>query len=598
MITLQRLKWNNVFSYGKGNEIEFDKYQIVQLLGKNGHGKSSIGLILEEVLYNKNSKGIKKGDILNRYVSDKSYSIELTFEKDADQYEIKVTRGSTQTVKLLKNGDDISSHTATNTFKTIEEIIGVDHKTFSQLIYQSSSSSLEFLTATDTNRKKFLIDLLNLNKYVEAFEVFKSLAKEVEDEVKSIETKISTTKAWLDKHGKELLEIKEFYPVLQPPEKDREKLAELSSSLKTISATNKRISQNNEYIKLQKAIPVEALSKVVPQPEDTTPLVKEIAEQETVIKNSKAFIKRINDMPDACPTCKQSIDKSQYEASLKEEKDKIESASLLLKSLEAKLHELEKAHKEFKRIAQYKSDWESYHSLIDAGLPSELIDKEEIEKSIKELQEAIQNIESEITSIEKKNRDIAAHNSKVEVISEQMSEMKKDMEEYSEKLKIVSDKLSTIQLLQKTFGTNGLVAFKIECLVKDLEELTNKYLAELSDGRFQLYFKVVSDKLNVIITDNGKDIDILALSSGEKARVNTSTLLAIRKLMQNLSKTRINLLILDETIENLDVDGKEKLIEVLVQEEHLNTILISHGYTHPLLEKLSVIKENNISRIE
>jgi DNA repair exonuclease SbcCD ATPase subunit len=68
--------------------------------------------------------------------------------------------------------------------------------------------------------------------------------------------------------------------------------------------------------------------------------------------------------------------------------------------------------------------------------------------------------------------------------------------------------------------------------------------------------------------------------------------------MQSLSNSRINLLILDETIENLDTEGKEKLVEVLLAEEHLNTFVISHGFSHPLLEKIQVIKNKNISRIE
>jgi ABC-type molybdenum transport system ATPase subunit/photorepair protein PhrA len=68
--------------------------------------------------------------------------------------------------------------------------------------------------------------------------------------------------------------------------------------------------------------------------------------------------------------------------------------------------------------------------------------------------------------------------------------------------------------------------------------------------------------------------------------------------MQSLSQSRINLLILDETIEALDVDGKEKLIEVLLKEESLNTVLVSHGFSHPLLEKVHVVKRNNISKIE
>jgi DNA repair exonuclease SbcCD ATPase subunit len=184
-------------------------------------------------------------------------------------------------------------------------------------------------------------------------------------------------------------------------------------------------------------------------------------------------------------------------------------------------------------------------------------------------------------------------------VSKQLVEMNQELEVYSGKLHELSERMSILNVLTKTFSTTGLVAYKIESLVKDLEEITNKYLVDLSDGRFQIGFKISSsDKLNVVITDNGKDIEIFALSGGEKARVNVATLLAIRKLMQTLSSSRINLLILDETVETLDTDGKEKLVEVLLQEEHLNTFLVSHGFSHPLLEKINVIKRNNISEIE
>ena len=35
-----------------------------------------------------------------------------------------------------------------------------------------------------------------------------------------------------------------------------------------------------------------------------------------------------------------------------------------------------------------------------------------------------------------------------------------------------------------------------------------------------------------------------------------------------------------------------------MEEHQLNTFLVSHEYTHPLLEKVTVIKEDNISRLE
>ena len=125
MITLQTLRWDNCFSYGSDNELNLNDNTVTQILGTNGMGKSSIPLIIEEALFNKNSKGIKKADIPNRYVNN-GYNIYLSFTKDEDKYEITVNRKTNIKVKLEKNGIDVSSHTATNTYKTLQEVIGVD----------------------------------------------------------------------------------------------------------------------------------------------------------------------------------------------------------------------------------------------------------------------------------------------------------------------------------------------------------------------------------------------------------------------------------------------------------------------------------------
>ena len=53
MITLKVLKWDNCFSYGENNEIDLSKHVLTQIIGENGSGKSSIPLILEEILFGK-----------------------------------------------------------------------------------------------------------------------------------------------------------------------------------------------------------------------------------------------------------------------------------------------------------------------------------------------------------------------------------------------------------------------------------------------------------------------------------------------------------------------------------------------------------------
>ena len=78
-----------------------------------------------------------------------------------------MTRSGAQTkVKLTRKWKDVSDHKVLDTYKMIADIVGLDFEVFSQLTYQSSTDLLEFLKATDANRKKFLINLFNLEKYI------------------------------------------------------------------------------------------------------------------------------------------------------------------------------------------------------------------------------------------------------------------------------------------------------------------------------------------------------------------------------------------------------------------------------------------------
>jgi DNA repair exonuclease SbcCD ATPase subunit len=597
MITIKQLRWANAFSYGKDNKIDFISAPLTQLVGRNGHGKSSIALILEEVLFNKNSKGIKKADILNRHIKDKSYSIELDFNRDDVDYTIKSTRGTAQTVKLFKEGVDISAHTATATYKIIEDILGFDHKSFAQIVYQSNASSLEFLTAPDTARKKFLIEILNLGKYTRAAEVFKEVSTQLTKDIAAVQSQVNTVASWLNKYEKTDLTLKE---TVEAPELDTSLITEastLESSINSIESTNKKISQNNTYKQLQSKI------KLTPIPEKPEEGVEEyqaeVAKLSKTVSDAESFVKKMKALRGTCPTCLSEINEAKVTELVSEKESEAEAAELLSQEYSGRIFSLKAQKTKWQEAQKAQEDWEKYHTLIDTELPESLLDKQTLQQQFTELQNSISSVKRKIVEAEQHNKEVTAHNTKVDLVSKQLVEMNQELETYSGKLHELSERMSILNVLTKTFSTTGLVAYKIESLVKDLEDITNRYLVDLSDGRFQIGFKIsASDKLNVVITDNGKDIEILALSGGEKARVNVATLLAIRKLMQTLSSSRINLLILDETVETLDTDGKEKLVEVLLQEEHLNTFLVSHGFSHPLLEKINVIKRNNISQIE
>ena len=597
MITLKKLKWNNCFSYGEDNILDLNDSTVTQLVGTNGAGKSSIPLILEEVLFNKNSKGIKKADIANR-INNKGYDISLDFDVNGDQYKIEVNRRASIKCKLFKNGEDISSHTATNTYKTVEEVLGLDFKTFTQIVYQNTNTSLQFLTATDTNRKKFLIDLLQLEKYVDYFEIFKEKSRVLSGDVSHIQGKLDTIIKWLDDNN---LEAPTILPKLDLPkisENDLEQLSSLQLEFKNISEINRKINQNNFYKTELAAIDLSKYKNegnhLLESRQNYDKDLEELGKWQSVY-NSEVFEGTSEDI---CPTCGQEVDQDLLDEIYQREEEKHNQAFFHIKKIQDTIRHKKKVNEQIEEKQKEERRWKELFNSIDQTLPAEIKDADELQAKIEMLAEKIDNEQKDLEYIISENESRERHNTRLQVIQEQIGEFKEELKTHENKLEEVKDMLGSIDILKKAFSTNGLLAYKIENLVKDLEELTNEYLAELSDGRFNLQFVVLNDKLNVEIDDNGKAVEILALSAGELARVNTSTLLAIRKLMSSISKSRINVLFLDEVTNVLDEVGKEKMVEILLGEENLNTYIVSHGWTHPLLSKIEVIKENEISRLD
>ena len=597
MITLKKLKWSNCFSYGPDNELQLDDNTVTQIIGTNGMGKSSIPLIIEEALYNKNSKGIKKADIPNRYIND-GYDNELEFEKSGKEYLIRINRKNNIKVALLEDGEDISSHTATNTYKSIQEILGIDFKTFSQLVYQNTNASLQFLTATDTNRKKFLIDLLRLEEYVQLFEVFKEASRESSNKMIEVSSEITTIEKWLSNNKLEATNILPLLNLEIDTDEDEKIFRSLSIELKNISEKNKKILRNNQYKEMLSKINIAELQSLPPVEKLSYDKFQNIIGQvEGAKRASDKMLQKLEQLEDKCPTCEQDIDADFKDKLIQAEKKTLGFLALQKKENEDIIEKIKKDNTEFARREKLQKEWEDLFRNIDNTLPSNILDAEELQERLDKVTQKLKEAKAKLADIASQNEEITKRNTRIEIIEAQTDGFLGKLAAAKEVLNEQQELDSNLEILKKAFSTNGLLAYKIENLVKELEELANSYLAELSDGRFTLEFIVSNDKLNVQITDNENIVDILALSSGELARVNTATLIAIRKLMSSISKSRINILFLDEVINVLDESGREKMVEVLLQED-LNTYVVSHGWTHPLLEKIEVVKEGNVSKLE
>lgn len=595
-VVLKSIEWDNCFSFGAKNSIDLSSEPLTQIIAPNGYGKSSIPLIMEEVLYNKNSKGVKKSDIPNRLL-DGSYTVKLAFTVDNDSYLVSTERSSNIKVRLFKNGEDISSHTATNTFKQIEELIGIDFKTFQQLVYQSTNSSLAFLTATDTARKKFLIDLFDLSEYTRLFELFKEAAKSLGTEVSTLEGKIDTINKWIKNNSELNLE---YMPILDIPDRPdfSSEIGDLSSKISNVEEINTKIMRNESLKNKLKQINIDELKEhdLVEQSYDE--YQHEIGTLQSSKTAADTVLKKLKGLEDKCPTCLQDIDRNFYDDLILENTTISSQASGRIEILTSAIEQIKSENKLIASIKTKIAEYERLEQQVDLSLGTSFLDASDLENDLQEIKNKLAVATAHINQLTAANNEALKHNSKIDIYLEQNEKFAADLKEAKEHIWELTDKYKNLEVLKKAFSTNGLIAYKLENLVKDLEVFTNEYLAELSDGRFTIEFSISSDKLNVIVTDEGKEISINAPSSGEMARINISTLLAIRKLMSGISKNTINVLFLDEVISVLDDYGREQLVEVLLREEGLNTFLVSHSWTHPLVDKLVIKKKDGVSWID
>jgi DNA repair exonuclease SbcCD ATPase subunit len=605
-VTLKELKFSNMFSYGKDNVIDLDKAKISQLTAPNGSGKSSIAMIIQETLFNKNIKGIKKADILNRWSKEKNWNSELTFVADDKDYVVSVARTGAQTkVKLLENGKDVSDHKVLDTYKILSEVLGLDFEVFSQLTYQSSTDLLEFLKATDANRKKFLINLFNLEKYISVGEKIKARSSEVDKELvglqgelKTIEDFMSITSIPDKKYEKEIPSVDESL---------QQKIGVLQQELTNYEATCKKIDKNNMHIEERNAITFDA-GLVAPAEfehwEDYQSLKENINVRKHDIvrlENDIANI-RVNDI---CPSCGQTIDTSHLEKVKADLQDQLDTNKTLQNE---DLIKATKWSNEIKDIDDKKRTYEinkrnierfeHLTQLIDNTVSTNYPNIGDIKDQIHKLKIDYGLQVEAANKTQEHNKEVGIHNARVDALIDQKNDFSIRQNSVKDATLTKSNQINSLNILKKAFSTSGIVAFKLENLTKELENSINYYLSLLSDGQFQVEFKLDKEKLNISVINNGISTPIETVSGGEFSRIQTSILLAIRNLLSKLGGSSVNLLFLDEITGVLDDEGKEKLVEVLQNEEDLNVFLISHDFTHPLIDKISIIKEDNISSIQ
>lgn len=539
-----KLTFDNFFNFNENNSLDLTASGLYQLDAPNGSGKTSIMLIIEEILFGKTRKNVKKTDIINREKSSCKARLHINGLEV-----IYVRTKSGVELEAYLNGENITQARTPDTYQKISEVLGLDYGLFSSIAFQSVNGAIGFLSETPANRLAYLTKLFNLDSVSKAYSLLNT-------DLQCSQTNLSNAKAKYEglNSAKTYLNISELKVV--PPE--------MPFPDASILELNNKIKANNLKIaKLDELGPAETIDY------DSDRAIG----IEVKLKGLKNELRNITSLEPSCSKCGRPFDGVPADLDLQ------------VLALKRSIHTLES------QLAKEKSNFIKYNNELDKQRKRELIEVE-IDRSLptKLANEAeLNDYRRKYADNQRVRQEAISHNNVVKADRDKLERLEKDLSALTEDLTKYQIEVDTLSKAKPILHPTGYISYKLNKLVKELTIITNSYLAKLSEGRFQMQF---TEKLDVQIVDSTNIVDFDSLSTGEKARVSISVMLGLRKL---LNKTlNLGFMFIDEVASVLDDSGKELLIDVLLTEHNCATILVAHGYTHPLLTKIK-LKDNKVN---
>ena len=402
------LEWDNLFNYGEGNRIDFEKLEgTVGLFGKNFSGKSSAVDSLLFTLFNSTSKNERKNvNVINQNKKDASGTATLSIgsnkyfiERASEKYTRRLK--GVESIEAKTNLDfykldaatgeriELNGLTRNDTDKNIRKIFG----TLDDFLLTSMSSqldSMQFIREGSTRRKEILAKFLDLEIFEKKFKLAKEDASDMKGALRRMEGKdflseinvaetelaealeeLETQQALCENYGEEIeassLMLQELIKKIEsiPAEiidivKVRKDIKDKQAQIDGLNSQNEKaletIEENKTFITKAESflatIDIEELRGKQEEIKDIDDSIKgkttEEDNKEREIESKEEQVKTLDDIPCGTKhqTCKFIKDAYASKAQIPKDKEALEEIIAEIKALQDKLEELNPAEVE------------------------------------------------------------------------------------------------------------------------------------------------------------------------------------------------------------------------------------------------------------
>ena len=569
MIIFKSVRWKNFLSTGNVfSEIQLDTSPATLIVGANGAGKSTFLDAMCYALFDKPFRKITKGQLVNA-VNEKDLLVELEFAIGSREYMVRRGR-KPNLFEIYLNGEKTKEEASTlEQQKYLEQsILGLNYKSFTQVVVLGSSCFVPFMQLTPPNRREVIEDLLDIRIFSTMNGILKERCKGIRETIREVEYQFELAKNKVESQQSLIEHLKE-----QSNANTTRRKAEIETVDKEIRDITILVDKDLDLSKSYEESLVEY------QTVDTD--LSQLRIYESRFKDKqKSFKKEYKffESNEHCPTCKQTITeelrtnkKSGITDQLKEVEEAAEKLRGELDTILVKIAEKNDIVKELSRCQQ----------------------------AISESQREIQYRKRQIKAIEKKIDEATGSGSSLKKEKDKLKELAKDGLKVEESLldeKRVRDNYNTVTNMLRDTGIKSTI---IKKYLPIMNQLINRYLKELD---FYVSFELDENFMETIKSRFRDEFSYASFSEGEKMRIDLALLFTWRTIAKMKNSANTNLLILDEIFDSsLDTSGTDDFLKILhTVSDNTNVFVISHK-TESLQDKfastLKVEKKQNFSVI-
>jgi DNA repair exonuclease SbcCD ATPase subunit len=523
MVKFQFLKVRDLFSYGEA-DIQF-KPGLVLLEGRNLDrdgcsnmaGKSALWDVLATVLWEENSRGQIKDDVVNKL--RKKGSGLVVFERDGlGQAEVEYVRGLEKRWVAKVNGK-VEAYNWDVMKRRVRELVGMSYEEFTLSSWFQQGMMDTFLTKSDAEKKELFIKWLGLGVFQEMREKVKDRRKEVESEIKV---------------------RKDMQVLVEKLRKMEVKEEELRKALQALERWKDVVPVSVEEYRKKRKVVLEQLQRWR-DAKKVEGLVQELRKVRDELSGKVANIReKLRYLKDGrCWVCGSEVD---TEALLQKANMELSGISSVLAQVEGQLEELEAVY-----------------------VKGRGVDRERLIREIVEMRRRVGDVEEYKKAME------------VKVKAEEQERQRKMLQEVDfSVLKELEWELETVKKWEKGLSDDGVVAYVLQKVLVVFNELMKKYGEVLGiDVQFRIGGR---GQLEVEVSDGYKSMSRLNWWSGsERYAIMLVVMLGLSEFLSYQGKGT-NLLILDEVFAPFDRIWRERLVELLkwLQGREKTVVVVTH----------------------